>query len=364
MQYRQSVAKSKWYLILTGLLSLAALALNLTMISRLTKQWGDDSDPTLLGMHINYESIRLITICLFIVLVILNLVQAVAFLKESKLLFIRHLVYLLFSLTAALLLILKGTDPKTWPLACFIYLVAVLISRIIALIRRRRKSDILLLILTIAIVFFGGCLVFLSRVPIDDPEMRVFGNVQQDMMSMFSLTLIFFVVDVQCVAAIVPIAFSSLRLDILKKIIRKTYATEILLGIVLLIVAISLILPAFEPGIDSFGDALWYCFAIVTTIGFGDIFATSLIGRILSVVLGLYGIIVVSLITSIIVNFYGELKKEEAEKEEGRREETRSEEGPNAGRWDRGDPQIRERERRDRERRERERIERERRRRE
>ena len=128
---------------------------------------------------------------------------------------------------------------------------------------------------------------------------------------MLAVLMVFLLIDVQAVSYIMPIAFSQIRMDILKKIIKKTYAAEILFGIVLLIVAFSLVLPAFEPGIDHFGDALWYCFAIVTTIGFGDIAATSVIGRILSVILGAYGIIVVSLITSIIVNFYGEIKKEE-----------------------------------------------------
>jgi hypothetical protein len=36
-------------------------------------------------------------------------------------------------------------------------------------------------------------------------------------------------------------------------------------------------------------------------------------GRILSIILGMYGIVVVSLITSIIVNFYGEMKRENAD---------------------------------------------------
>jgi hypothetical protein len=44
----------------------------------------------------------------------------------------------------------------------------------------------------------------------------------------------------------------------------------------------------------------------VTTIGFGDLTAVTDFGRILSVILGAYGIVVVALITSIIVNFYGE----------------------------------------------------------
>lgn len=54
----------------------------------------------------------------------------------------------------------------------------------------------------------------------------------------------------------------------------------------------------------------------MTTIGFGDMTATSTIGRILPVILGIYGIVVVALITSIIVNFYGEMKKAGPEDEE------------------------------------------------
>ena len=76
----------------------------------------------------------------------------------------------------------------------------------------------------------------------------------------------------------------------------------------LLITAFSIVLPNFELNINTFGDALWYCFAIVTTIGFGDITAVTIPGRIISVILGLYGLIVVALITSIIVNFYSETK--------------------------------------------------------
>lgn len=112
----------------------------------------------------------------------------------------------------------------------------------------------------------------------------------------------------QCVAYVGTIAFARIDIPTLKKIVRKTYAAEILFGIVLLIVAFSLVLPYLEEGIATFPDALWYCFAIVTTIGFGDFSAVTPLGRILSVILGLYGIIVVALITSIVVNFYGEMK--------------------------------------------------------
>ena len=125
-------------------------------------------------------------------------------------------------------------------------------------------------------------------------------------------TLLLFIVA-QVVGHIATLAFARIDMTTLQKIIRKTYAVEILFGIVLLIVAFSVLLPHLEEGIATFGDALWYCFAIVTTIGFGDFSAVTFTGRVLSVVLGLYGIVVVALITSIIVNFYGEMKSNDDE---------------------------------------------------
>ena len=64
----------------------------------------------------------------------------------------------------------------------------------------------------------------------------------------------------------------------------------------------------------NIGDALWYCFAVVTTIGFGDFTAVTLTGRVLSVILGLFGIVLVAVITSIIVNFYNEISLTNTEK--------------------------------------------------
>ena len=65
----------------------------------------------------------------------------------------------------------------------------------------------------------------------------------------------------------------------------------------------------------TFPEALWYCFAVVTTIGFGDIVAITPIGRVLTVILGLYGLIVVAVITSIVVNFYNETAGRHDQKE-------------------------------------------------
>lgn len=129
-----------------------------------------------------------------------------------------------------------------------------------------------------------------------------------------SLFILLFVLIIKSFARIILLSFSHVRLDLIVKIIRKTYASEVLIGLLFLIVAFALMMSSVDPGIPSFAEGLWYCFAIVTTIGFGDITATTIVGRILSVILGVYGIIVVALITSVIVNFYGEVRNEDGNK--------------------------------------------------
>ena len=112
-------------------------------------------------------------------------------------------------------------------------------------------------------------------------------------------------------ADVLSLAFSKIQLRGLLRIIRKTYVFEILYGLFLLIVSFSFFFMINEENVVTIGDGLWYSFAIVTTIGFGDITVTDPISRILSVILGIYGIIVVASITSVIVNYYNETKTEE-----------------------------------------------------
>jgi len=95
------------------------------------------------------------------------------------------------------------------------------------------------------------------------------------------------------------------------RVIVKTYAAEILAGLMIAVVGASILLPAFEPGIETFGDGLWYSFMLVTTIGFGDMTAVTPAGRLISVAVGIYGIVAMALITSILVNVYNESKEKE-----------------------------------------------------
>ena len=128
-----------------------------------------------------------------------------------------------------------------------------------------------------------------------------------------------FIIMIVSIVEILAFAFSQMKLKGLLKIMKETYAFEVLYGLIVLIFSFSVYFMVMEESIPTYGDALWYSFAIVTTIGFGDFTVVGIASRILSVILGIYGIVVVAVLTSVIVNYYNEVKskrKSEEDKEE------------------------------------------------
>ena len=71
----------------------------------------------------------------------------------------------------------------------------------------------------------------------------------------------------------------------------------------------SAILAVVEPGIETFRDGLWYCFVAATTIGFGDICVVTTVGRITTVAVGLYGILMTAMVPGVVVSYYMEYLK-------------------------------------------------------
>ena len=101
----------------------------------------------------------------------------------------------------------------------------------------------------------------------------------------------------------------------LGKALNRVHGLDIFFGLFIILLLTSFILPHVEDSIKDAGDAWWYCFALITTTGFGDLTVTTTTGRILSVIIGFYGIIIVSLLTSSIVIYISDInKREEREK--------------------------------------------------
>ena len=209
----------------------------------------------------------------------------------------------IFLFCSVLMISSNLSAPVMW-ITILAYLASIVAGRVLSIIQDRRVAKIILN----AIVILGIGLLVIDGLLTNGEEREA--------------TLLLIVEIIMALLAsggfcrIMGATFANIRLDVLRDVVKKTYATEIIFGLVLLILSFSWVLVYMDPNFSSYTDALWYCFAVVTTIGFGDMTAASTVGRILSVVLGMYGIIVVALVTSVIVNFYGEMKKAGPEPDE------------------------------------------------
>ena len=226
------------------------------------------------------------------VFIFLGLTRFVSWLKDrTKMSFLRAVVLLAIDVGLGIMVIAGKYNSYIFSLSAGLFALSIIVSRVFKLIENHSLRNIIIngLIILIAVGFAVG----------------FFRKVTDDFLDAVILTECLFIA-VCAFAEALLLSLSQLKLDVFFKIIFKTYALEILFGLIALMVALSLVLTVEEPTMANFPDALWYCFAVVTTIGFGDFYATTLIGRVVTVVLGLYGIVVVAVITSIIVNFYNE----------------------------------------------------------
>ena len=228
---------------------------------------------------------------LFIVRAVLGFGDILRFYK-SKIMWISSAVSALSLLTAGLLVLFLGHNYTIISVAGVIYFSTMALKRLAALIARKSKYSRVFNLITLILM---GALVMFS-----------FAG---DGAAVASFIIVALMETVIAIVTICGLAFKRMQMGVLLKVVRRTYAAEVIIGLITLIAAFSVALYYFEGIFKNVGDAAWYCFAVVTTIGFGDFAAVSIVGRILTVILGMYGIVVVAVITSIIVNFYNETKE-------------------------------------------------------
>ncbi len=231
------------------------------------------------------------------IFIFVGLMSIIVFLKErTKLNLIRCLILLGINIAIGVTTLFAVDNTYLFSLSTGLYCLTIIVSRIFDIIKKHTVRNIILNALIMTFVTF-----------------LAIGILESNNSEAFEVTI---VITIECIfIAIVSffeaarIALSSLKVKVLAKIVVSTFSLEIIFGLLTMIVCFSIVLHAVEPpeaGFATFGDALWYSFAVVTTIGFGDVVATTVVGRVITVILGLYGLIVVAVITSIIVNFYNE----------------------------------------------------------
>ena len=223
-----------------------------------------------------------------------GLMSIFVFLKNrNRINLLKCIIMLAFNVSLGVIVLFAANNPFLFSLTAGLYCINIILGCILNIIQNRtiRSTIFNILIVLFAVAMGVGMLVS----PIQELE-------QIQNLILIECIFIALVSFVEAASVI----FSNLKVKILIKIILSTFSLEILFGLITMMVCFSIVFMKIEPNIETFPDALWYCFAIVTTIGFGDIVAITPIGRLLSAILGIYGIIVVAVITSIVVNFYNE----------------------------------------------------------
>lgn len=93
-------------------------------------------------------------------------------------------------------------------------------------------------------------------------------------------------------------------ISVIKSILKNTHTDKIIIIYVIFVLLSALLIWLTDPGIHRLLDALWYCYSVVSTAGFGDVVATGILSRIISVCVTVYTIFVVAIVTGVVVNYY------------------------------------------------------------
>lgn len=229
---------------------------------------------------------------LLAVFMVLAVTRFFTYLKERTLLsFYRFLILFIFNVAIGIMVSFGHKNLYLFPLCGALYCLTIVISRLFKLVRDHSVRSIVFnaILITLFSLLALGLFIPNDAMKIGDP-----------------IVVICLIAAISAFIEVISNATRQLKLNVLLKIVVRTFALEILLGMLTLMVAFSLIFMLYEDDIATFGEGLWYSFAVVTTIGFGDYTTKTLVGRVLTVFLGMYGIVVVAVITSIIVNFYNE----------------------------------------------------------
>ena len=97
------------------------------------------------------------------------------------------------------------------------------------------------------------------------------------------------------------------RLRLLRSVLKRTNADKLITGFAVFFLLAAFLIMLVEPGITNYRDAVWYCYAIFSTAGFGDFVAETIPGRAISIFLTFYTILIVAIVTGVVVAFYNDL---------------------------------------------------------
>lgn len=93
------------------------------------------------------------------------------------------------------------------------------------------------------------------------------------------------------------------------RLLNHTETMKIFMGYVAVLLVGGLILVFIEPGVKDWFDGVYFCFVASSTIGFGDIVPVTILGKIITVLVTLLGILTAAMVPGVVVAYYTEYLK-------------------------------------------------------
>ena len=92
-------------------------------------------------------------------------------------------------------------------------------------------------------------------------------------------------------------------------VLRHTGAIKIFFVYLIVLCAAGFVLIFIEPQVHGLFEGIYFCFVASTTIGFGDIVPVTVIGKIITMIVSLIGILTVAMVPGVVVAYYTEYLK-------------------------------------------------------
>lgn len=93
------------------------------------------------------------------------------------------------------------------------------------------------------------------------------------------------------------------------KLLQRTGAIRIFFAYLILLLIGGIVLTFVEPQIHNIAEGFYFCFVASTTIGFGDIVPVTVLGRIITIIVTLFGVLTVAMVPGVVVAYYTEYLK-------------------------------------------------------
>lgn len=93
------------------------------------------------------------------------------------------------------------------------------------------------------------------------------------------------------------------------KLLHRTGTIKIFFAYLVVLLIGGILLSFIEPQVHGIFEGFYFCFVASTTIGFGDIVPVTALGRIITIIVTLFGVLTVAMVTGVVVTYYTEYLK-------------------------------------------------------